>query len=87
MEKLTGLLNGLHFLRNNSVVIDTTHDLIYFPHLTMQIKTASSETITKPQPVITDEAVTIPPTTTRTITAFIDHRSKWNTTGTVTQVC
>ena len=84
MKKLTGPIIGLHFLRNNSVVIDTTHALINFPHLTMQVKTPSSQTTTKPQPVITDEALTIPPTTTKTITAFIDHPSKWNTTGTVT---
>ena len=83
-KKLTGPIIGLHFMRNNSVVIDTTNGLIHFPHLTMQVKTASSETTTKPQPVITDEALTIPPTTTKTITAFIDHPSKWNTTGTVT---
>ena len=50
----------------------------------MQVKTASSETSTRPQPVITAEALTIPPTTTKTITAFTDHPSKWNTTGTVT---
>ena len=50
----------------------------------MQVKTASSETTNKPQPVVTDEALIIPPTTTKTITAFIDHPSKWNTTGTVT---
>ena len=84
MKKLTGPQIGLHFMRNNSVVIDTTHGLKNFPHLTMQVKTASSETTTKPQPVITDEALTIPPTTTKTIKAFIDHPSKWNTTGTVT---
>ena len=84
MKKLTRLKIGLQFMRNNSVVIDTTHGLIHFPHLTMQVKTASSETTTKPQPVITDEALTIPPTTTKTTTAFIDHPSKWNTTGTVT---
>ena len=84
MQKVTGPINGLHFMRNNSVVIDTTHGLIHFPHLTMQVKTASSESTTKPQPVITDEILTIPPTTTKTITAFIDHPSKWNTTGTVT---
>ena len=71
-------------MRNNSVVIDTTQGLIFFPHLTMQVKTASSETTTKPQPVTSDETLTIPPTTTKTITAFIDHPSKWNTTGTVT---
>ena len=84
MKKLTGPILGLHFMRNNSVVIDTTHGLIHFPHLTMPFKTASSETTTKPQPVITEEALTIQPTTTKTITAFIDHPSKWNTTGTVT---
>ena len=84
MKKLTGPIIGLHFMRNNSVVIDTMHGLIHFPHSTMQVKTASSETTTKPQPVITDEALTIPPTTTKTITDFIDHPSKWKTTGTVT---
>ena len=71
-------------MRNNNIVIDTTHGLRHFPHLTMQVKTASNETITKPQPVITDEALTMPPTTTKTITALIDHPSKWDTTGTVT---
>ena len=84
MKKLTGPLIGLHFMRNNSVVNDTTHSLIHFPHLTMQVKTATSEKTTKPQPIITDEALTIPPTTTKTITAFVDHPSRWNTTGTVT---
>ena len=82
MKKLTGPIIGLHFVRNNSV--DTTHGLIHFPYLAMQAKTASSETPTKPQPVITDEAETIPPTTTKTITAFVDHPSQWNTTGTAT---
>ena len=76
-KKLTGPKIGLRFTRNNSVVIDTTHNLTHFPHLTMQVKTASSESTTKPQPVIIDEALTIPPTTRKTITAFIDHPSKW----------
>ena len=84
LKKLTGPISGLDFMRNNSVVLDTTHGLIQFPHLTMQIKTASSEMNTRPQSVISDDALTIPPTTTKTITAFVDHPSKWNTTGTVT---
>ena len=50
----------------------------------MSVKMASSETTEKPQPVITDDALTIPPKTTKTITAIVDHPSKWNTTGTVT---
>ena len=57
MKKLTGPIFGLHFMRNNSVVIDTTHGLIHFTHLTMQVKTTSSETTTEPQPVITDKAL------------------------------
>ena len=84
MKKLTAPIIGLHFMRNNSVVIDTTNGLIHFPHLTMQVETASSERTTKPPPVITDKALTIPPTTTKTITAFIDYPSKWNTPGTET---
>ena len=50
----------------------------------MQVKTASSEPTTKPQPLIMDEDLTIPPATTKTVTAFINHPSKWSTTGTVT---
>ena len=64
MSKLTAPIIGLHFMRNNSVLHDTTHSLIYFPHLTTRVKTASSETITKPQPVIAKDALTLPPTTT-----------------------
>ena len=52
--------------------------------MTMQSKTAATETVTKPEPVITDDAITIPPTTAKTITAFVDHPSERNTTGTVT---
>ena len=65
MKKLAGSIIGLHFMRNNSVVIETTQGLIRFPHLTMQVKTASNETTTKPQPVITDDFLTIPPRTTK----------------------
>ena len=35
MKKLTGPIIGLYFMRNNSEVIDTTHGLKHFPHLTM----------------------------------------------------
>ena len=84
MKKLTGPTLGLHFMRINSVVIDTTDGLIHLPHLTMQVKTASSETKAKPQPVITNDALTMPPTTAKTVTAFVDHPSKRKTTGTVT---
>ena len=84
MKKLTGPTLGLHFMRINSVVIDTTDGLIHLPHLTMQVKTASSETKAKPQPVITDDALTMPPTTAKTITAIVDHPSEWYTKGTVT---
>ena len=84
MKKLTGPQIGLHFMRINNVVIDTTHGREHFPHLTMQAKTASNETTTKSQSIITDYDLTKQPTTTKTITAFVDHPSKRNTTGTVT---
>ena len=86
MKKLTGPIIGLHFMRHNSVVIDTTHGLIHFPHLTMQAKKAAIETTAKPQLVHIQDNTTVPPMTTETITAFVDHSSKWHTAGTVTPV-
>ena len=81
LKNLTRPIIGLHFMMNNSVLIDTAHCLIHFQHLTMQVKAAST---TKSQPVITDDARNIPSTTTKTITAFVDHPPKSYTTGTVT---
>ena len=86
IENLTGPIIGLHFMKHNSVVIDTTHDLIHFPHLTMQIKNALSQISANPQPVLIHGNITIPQMTTKTITAFVDHFSDCNTTGTVTPV-
>ena len=85
-KNLTGPIIGLYFMKHNSVVIDTTHGLIHFPHLTMKVKSASSQTSAKPQLVLIYDGITIPQMTTKTITAFVDHSSKWNTTGTVTPV-
>ena len=47
MKNLTGPIIGLHFMRHNSVFIDTTHGLIHFPHLTIQVKSALSQTSAK----------------------------------------
>ena len=84
MKNLTGPIIGLHFMKDNIVVIDTTHGLIHFPHLTMQVKSASSQASAKPQPVLIHDSITIPQITTKSIAAFVDHSSEWNTTGTVT---
>ena len=73
-------------MKHNSVVIDTTHGLIHFPHLTMEVKSATSQTSAKPQLVLIHDSITIPQMTTNTITAFVDYSSEWNTTGTVTPV-
>ena len=86
MKNLTGPIIGLHFMRHNSVVIDTPHGLIHFPHLTMQVKSALSQTSVKPQAVIIHDNTTTPQKTTKAITAFVEHNSEWNTTGTVTPV-
>ena len=86
MKNLTGPIVGLHFMRHDSVVADTTHGFIRFPHLTMQVKIALSQTSAKPQAVLIHDSITIPQMTTKTNTAFVDHLSEWNTTGTVTPV-
>ena len=86
MKNLTGPIIGLHFMEHNSVVIDTTHGLIHFPLLTMQVKNALSQTSAKPQAALIHDNITIPQMTTKTVTAFVDHVSEWNTTGTITPV-
>ena len=86
MKNLTGPIIGLHLMRHNSVIIDTTHGLIHFPHLTMPAKNAAIEANAKPQPVPVQDNTTVPPITTKTITAIVDHPSEWHTTGTVTPV-
>ena len=86
MKNLTGPIIGLHFMRHNCVVTDTTHGLIHFPHLKMQVKSSLSQTVPKLQVVLIHNSKTIPQMTTKTITAFVDHVSEWNTTGTVTTV-
>ena len=84
LKKTTGLILRLQFMRNNSDIIDTTHGLIQIRHLRMQTRNASSETAAKRQHVITDDALTIPPSTTKTITTFVDLRSEWKSTRTIT---
>ena len=83
---MTKTIIRLHFMRHNSVVIDATHGLINFSHLTMQVKSAASETSAKPQVVFIHGTLKIPPMTTKTITASVDHPSEWNTTCTVATV-
>ena len=83
MKNLIGPIIGLHFMRHNSVVIDTTHGLVHFSHLTMQVKNAFSQTSAKLQVDLINDSITILQLTTKTITAFVDHVSEWNTTGTV----
>ena len=84
MKGLIGPIKGLHFMRHNSVVIDTTHGLIKFPLLRMQAKNAASETSAKPQPVLIADNTTVPPMKTKPITAFVDHPWEWHTTGFLT---
>ena len=86
MKNLSGSIIGLHFMNHNSVVIDTTRGLIHFPHLTMQVESASNQASAKPQPVLLHDSKTIPQMTKKTITAFVDHSSEKNTTGTMTPV-
>ena len=64
-------------MRNTSVVIDTTQSLKRFLRSTMPVMKDASEKSDKPQ-------LTKPPLTTKSMRAFVDHTSGWNTTGTTT---
>ena len=52
----------------------------------MRVKSASSGTRAKLEVVLIHDSTAVPPMKTETITAFVDHKSEWNTTGTVTPV-
>ena len=71
-------------MRRSSVVIDTTHSLMHFPHLILPAKNAAIETGAKPQLVLNQENATVLPMTTKTFTPFFDHPSEWHRTSTVT---
>ena len=86
MKNMTEPTTGLHSKRHSSVVVEAIHGLIRFPHSTMQAKNAAIGTSSKTQPVPTHNKTSVPPMTTKTITEFVDHPSKWPTTGTVTSV-
>ena len=86
VKSLTGPVIVFHFMRRHSVVIDTTHGLIHFPNMTRQVKSVSSGTSARPQNILIQDSITVPPMTRKTITASADQSSKWNTTGTVTPV-
>ena len=72
MKNLTGPNIGLHLMKHNSVVIDNTRGFIHFLHLTMQTKNATIETSAK-QLVLIQDSLAVPPMTTKTITALVDH--------------
>ena len=83
-KKQTGPNIGLHFKIHNSVSIDTAHGLILFPSLTKQAKNAASKISAQVHFVLAGVTLTIPPMTTKLITAFVDYPSQWTTTGTET---
>ena len=81
-KKCIGPIIGSHFMRHNSVVIDSTHGLIQFSHFTMHLENTANGVRSKPQVVLFNDALSIPLMTTKPFTAFVDHPSEWNTTRT-----
>ena len=86
MKNLTGPIVSLPFTRHNILVTDTTHGIIHFPHLKMQVKSAARETSDKSQPLLFHNNITVPLMTTKTLTAFLDYPSEWHTTCNLTPV-
>ena len=68
------------------MTLHTASSIHVFPHLTIQVKNVTTETSAKPQVVHFDDAPTIAPNTTKTITASADHPSEWNSPYTLTPV-
>ena len=62
-----GPITGLHLLRHNSVVNDTTHGVFYFHHLTMQVKSTAIDISSKHQTGLVQDSLTIPPMTIKMI--------------------
>ena len=77
LKNLTKPITGLLIIRHSSVVIDITHRPIHFSHIKMQVKSAASESSALPQAALTDNALRLPPLTTKTITAFVDDPPEW----------
>ena len=83
MKKIKGAIVWLHYMRHNSVVIDTTHSLKIFNHLTMQITSASSGEKLK-TPIHSQRwQIDNSPDDDKN-NAFDDHSSEWETAGTMT---
>ena len=59
-EELRGPIISLHFMRHNSVVIDTTRGLIHFQQMTMQVKIVPSKKSARPKVVLNHDALTVP---------------------------
>ena len=73
-------------MRHNSVTIDTAHGLIHFPHMTMQAKKAAIEKSAQTPTCLYPGQHNSTADDNIMITAFVDHPSKWHTTGTLTPV-
>ena len=68
-------------MRHNGVDIDKTQCFFLSPHVTMPVQSSARKTSAKSQSDLTGDILTKPPRTAKTITAFVGHRSEWNTTG------
>ena len=76
MKNLMVPLSGLHFMRRNSVVIETTHGFIPFHNQTMRVKSTARKTSAKPQLFSSDDNLIILPFTTKLSTlVLITHQN------------
>ena len=67
LKNLTGPNLGLHFMKHNCLVIDTTQGLFHSPHLTVQAKSASGGISAKPQVVLIHNSIVVPTMTAKTV--------------------
>ena len=84
LQNITSPIIGLHFLRHTNAKIDVRQGLIHFPYLSMQMKIQPEPKPYKEQAVTIPKEVTIPPETTRSLSAIIPKIGEWEMTGVIT---
>ena len=82
-NKITGLILGLTFLKNNSAILDASQGLVHFNHLTYAINPASDEQPTKPHEVIILNQTTLAPDQCITVEGLVNIKSIADTTGVI----
>ena len=83
-KNLPNPLIGLCFLRRNNAVFDVTQGILTFPHLSMQLKPDTQETLRQATPLFAENTYTLQPGETLVIASRMPHLLDHDAKGLVT---